>query len=142
MENSKFLVSKIINLLTQSGKKSISEKIIFNLLISLQKKYKINPIKILWIVLKKIKPCVETINKRKSGKIYQIPKIIKPKRQIKIAIKWLIDINYSSKKRNLFAQGMLLEINNIINSKGQSLKKKEKLHRLVESNRIYLHYRW
>nr|YP_006280848.1 ribosomal protein S7 [Cyanophora paradoxa]ADW79202.1 ribosomal protein S7 [Cyanophora paradoxa] len=141
MISSKFLVLKIINNLTKNGKKFMAERVMCNLLNLLQKKYNINPIKILWIVLKKIKPSVEMINRRKSGKIYQIPKIIKPKRQLKIAIKWLFNNNYSQKK-NTLEYNLFNEINGIINLKSECLKKKEKLHRLAESNRIYLHYRW
>nr|YP_010041670.1 ribosomal protein S7 [Cyanophora biloba]QPB15023.1 ribosomal protein S7 [Cyanophora biloba] len=139
MNNSKFLVYKIVSGLTKNGKKSSNEIIFYNLLILLQKKYKVNPIKILWTVINKIKPTIEVVNRRKSGKIYQIPQIIKPKRQIKIALKWLI--NSTGKNINV-EHGIYNEICNVFLLKSECLKKKEKLCKLVEANRAFLHYRW
>nr|YP_010041709.1 ribosomal protein S7 [Cyanophora sudae]QPB15065.1 ribosomal protein S7 [Cyanophora sudae] len=142
MNYSKFLTSKFISGLIKNGKKSSSEAIFYNLLNLLQKKYKSNPIKILWIAIKKIKPSIEVVNRRKGGKIYQVPQIIKPKRQIKIALKWLIDSQTLSTKKSSMDLNIYNEVNNILLSKSECLKKKEKLYRLIESNRAFLHYRW
>jgi small subunit ribosomal protein S7 len=63
------------------------------------------------------------------------------RRSTTLAIRWLVD---SSRKRgeNTMQERLGREIIDASNKTGASVKKREDVHKMAESNRAFAHYRW
>ncbi len=139
--NSK-LVSKFINILMIDGKKSIARKILYKTLniLSINKKKK--QLDLLELAINNVKPIVEVRSRRVGGTTYQIPVEIKPSRSCTLAIRWIIF--YAKKRSNKYnmCTNLTNELLDILDKKGNSIKKKDEVHRIAESNKAFAHYRW
>lgn len=82
--------SKFINKFMLDGKKHIIEKAMSQVWYKFKLKYNMKPIMILFFSLIKLKPLMGTIPKR-VGRIWkQVPVPLEPRRQLVIALKWLV----------------------------------------------------
>ena len=63
------------------------------------------------------------------------------RRSTTLAIRWMVD---SSRKRgeNTMSERLGREILDASNKPGASVKKREDVHKMAESNRAFAHYRW
>ena len=149
-----FLFSeKFINFLMKNGKKSKAYSIFYYTLNILKMKLdndssaKDKKISILYIIigaLNNIKPYLEVRKVRVAGTTYQVPTTISNKKQQTLAIRWIIQ---SAKKRRKlsksnFSECLAQEIFDAYNKQGQARIKRDELHKIAESNRAYLRYRW
>ena len=144
------LLSKFINYVMVSGKKSLAEKIVYGALDIVKNKTKLDAIIVFEKALEHIKPIVEVRSRRVGGATYQVPVEVKPKRAVTLAMRWLVD---SARKRN--EKNMILKLafevieaadesHSIGNSvgRGGAVKKREETHRAAEANKAFAHYRW
>ena len=94
--------------------------------------------------IENVKPSVEVRKVRKGGITYQVPAIIPKKRQETIAIRWIIDAAKSRKKNSKirFAECLALELIEASKKFGKPRQKRDELHKLAESNRAYIRFRW
>ncbi len=139
--NSK-LVSKFINILMLNGKKSVAENILYNSLKIMSIKIKKNELDLLKLAIENVKPIVEVKSRRVGGTTYQIPIEVRPSRGYTLAIRWII--LYARKRLNKKSMFLKLadELLDAINKKGNSIKKRDEVHRMAESNKAFAHYRW
>ncbi len=139
--NSK-LVSKFINILMLNGKKSVAEKILYTSLKILSDKIKKNELDLLELAIENVKPIVEVKSRRVGGTTYQIPVEVRPSRGYTLAIRWIIlYARKRSNKKNMFLK-LADELLDAINKKGNSVRKRDEVHRMAESNKAFAHYRW
>lgn len=144
------LLSKFINYVMVSGKKSLAEKIVYKALSIVKTKTKVEPLVVFEKALEHIKPIIEVRSRRVGGATYQVPVEVKSKRAASLAMRWLVEY---SKKRN--EKNMVLKLafemieaadesHSIGNSigRGGAVKKREDTHRMAEANRAFAHYRW
>ncbi len=91
-----------------------------------------------------IKPSVEVRKIRKGGITYQVPALISKKRQETLAIRWIIDAAKARKKNSKisFAECLALEFIEASKKLGKPRQKRDDLHKLAESNRAYIRFRW
>ena len=91
-----------------------------------------------------VKPSVEVRKVRKGGITYLVPAIISIKRQETLAIRWLIDSakNRKKKSRLSFAECLALEFIDACKKVGKPRQRRDELHKLAESNRAYIRFRW
>ena len=124
----------LIKILINKGKKTLSEKIYKNLLISLKNKFKSNPVEILQnSVVNKLSPKlnIKTVKK----KTFVIP-LIKEK-QIKISLKWLLA--FSKNKTTIlskFIKNLVNEIHEVENNKGFCISKKDQIYENLKKVKI------
>ncbi len=139
--NSK-LVSKFINILMLNGKKSVAEKILYNSLNILYEKIKKDKLNLLELAIENVKPIVEIKSRRVGGTTYQIPVEVRPSRGYTLAMRWII--LYARKRLNKKSMCFKLsdELFDAIEKKGNSIKKRDEVHRMAESNKAFAHYRW
>ncbi len=139
--NSK-LITKFINILMLNGKKSIAENILYSSLNILSNKSKKDRLFLLEKAINNVKPIVEVKSRRVGGTTYQIPVEVKPSRGYTLAIRWIIF--YARKRSN--KKNMILKLSDelldAIKKKGFSIKKRDEVHRMAESNKAFAHYRW
>ncbi len=144
------LLSKFINYIMMSGKKSVAEKIVYSALDIIKKKTKVNAVIIFEKAIEHIKPVIEVKSRRVGGATYQVPIEVKSKRSVTLAMRWLVK---SARKRN--EKGMILKLafevleaadeSHFTGSsvgRGGAVKKREDTHRMAEANRAFAHYKW
>ncbi len=139
------VISKFINRVMLSGKKSIAEKIVY---IALDKianenhlKEKSDILNTFNDALGRIRPSVEVRSRRVGGATYQVPVEIRSERQEALAMRWIIE---AARKRNEKTMALRLagELSDAIQGRGNAVKKREDVHKMAEANRAFAHFRW
>ncbi len=136
------VLSKFINIVMYDGKKSKSEKIVYDALEIASKKLKISkPIDLFRNALNNVKPGIEVRSRRVGGATYQVPVEVRNERAQALAIRWIVD---ASRKRNekSMVDRLAQELADAHENKGTSVKKREDTHKMAEANRAFAHYRW
>ena len=136
------IISKFINKVMKSGKKSVARKIVYGAMEKLKKKLnKENALEAFEEALEKAKPSLEVKSRRIGGATYQVPIEIAPERRVALAMRWIIQ-NSRNKKGKSMAEGLFIELSDCYNNQGTTIKKKEDVHRMAEANKAFAHYRW
>lgn len=135
------LLAKFVNNLMKNGKKSTAQRIIYGALDIIQQRTNEDPLKVFKKGLDRIKPALEVKSRRVGGATYQVPIEVSPRRQLSLALRWLID--YASKRGEKTMKDKLAgEILDASNGRGSAVKKKDDTHRMAEANKAFAHYRW
>ena len=134
-------LSKFMNVIMESGKKAIAERIIYGALEQVEKKSGKDPLEIFVTALNNIKPMVEVKSRRVGGANYQVPVEVRPVRRVALAMRWLKE---SARKRgeHTMKERLSGELMDALNGRGQAVKKREDTHRMADANRAFSHYRW
>ncbi len=134
-------VAKFINMVMESGKKSVAEKIVYGALDTLGSKANGEPVDLFKKALENIEPRVEVKSRRVGGATYQVPVEVRPNRRVTLAMRWLVD---ASKKRGEKTMGERLagELVEAADNRGSAVKKREDTHKMAEANRAFSHFRW
>ena len=135
------LVGQIISKILLRGKKSKAEGIVYGSLRILEDKTKENPLEILEKCMDNVKPLLEVKPRRVGGATYQVPIEVSPARANTLAIRWIVGFA-RKRKENTMKDRLASEILDGASNAGNSVKKKEDLHRMAEANKAFAHYRW
>ena len=138
------LVTRFVNMLMWSGKKSTAFKIFYDALdiVESKKQNKEKSSLEIWKDgLSNVMPHVEVRSRRIGGATFQIPMQIRADRKISLAIKWLISF---ARKRNekSMAQKLAAEILAAEKEEGAAVKKKADTHKMAEANKAFSHFRF
>jgi small subunit ribosomal protein S7 len=135
------LVTQIVNKVLLEGKRSTAERIVYGALTIIEEKTGSEPIATLKRAVENVKPQVEVKSRRVGGATYQVPVEVRPRRATTLAIRWLV--GYSRQRREkTMAERLANELLDASNGIGASVKRKEDVHKMAESNRAFAHYRW
>ncbi|MEC8090805.1 MAG: 30S ribosomal protein S7 [Bacteroidota bacterium] len=137
------LVTRFVNNLMWSGKKSIAFKIFYDAIDIVDEKKQDDEKSALEIwkeALTNVMPHVEVRSRRIGGATFQIPNPIRPDRKISTAMKWLISF---SRKRNekSMAQKLAAEILAASKEEGGAVKKRVDTHKMAEANKAFSHFK-
>lgn len=135
------LLAKFINMMMQSGKKSIAERIVYGALDQIKEKGKGDSMELFEKALDNVKPIVEVKSRRVGGATYQVPVEIRAKRRSTLAMRWLIDASRKRGEKSM-AYRLAGEILDAAENRGTAVKKREDTHRMAEANKAFSHYRW
>lgn len=134
-------ISKFTNTIMIQGKKSLAQNIIYKTLTLIKKITNGDPTKIFKQAIENVRPITEVKSRRLGGANYQVPVEVAPKRSLILSFRW---IKNSAKKRK--EQGMHIKLANELidasNKEGESIKKKEQMHRMADANKAFAHYLW
>ncbi len=135
------MLSKFMNMVMVSGKKSVAEKIVYGALDVIESKGHSEPLEVLTKALENVQPRVEVKSRRVGGATYQVPVEVRPSRRSALAMRWLID---AARKRSEKSMPTKLagELLDAFESRGAAAKKREETHRMAEANKAFSHYRW
>lgn len=135
------MLTKFMNMIMESGKKSVAESIVYGALDVIENKGHIVPLDVLSKALDNVQPRVEVKSRRVGGATYQVPVEVRPSRRMALAMRWLID---ASRKRNerTMASKLAGELMDASEGKGNAAKKREDTHRMAEANKAFSHYRF
>jgi small subunit ribosomal protein S7 len=134
-------VSKFVNVLMTSGKKSVAERLIYGAFDQIQTKSGKDPIEVFSSALENLKPLVEVKSRRVGGANYQVPVEVRPSRRSALAMRWLRD---AARKRGEKSMDLRLaaELMEASENKGSAMKKREEVHRMAEANKAFSHFRF
>ena len=135
------VLAKFINFIMYDGKKTTSEKIIYEALEKIKNKTKEDPIKIFDEAIGNIRPNLEVRSRRVGGATYQVPQEVKTKRSQTLALRWLLEASRKRKNKTM-SDKLFNELMDASQKKGSAIKKREDTHRMAESNKAFAHYRW
>ena len=135
------LVTQLVNKVMLHGKRSVAEKIVYDALAIVEQKTGAEPIAALKRAVENTKPALEVRSRRVGGATYQVPVEVRPRRANTLAIRWLVGFS-RQRRENTMAERLANELLDASNGLGASIKRKEDLHKMAESNKAFAHYRW
>jgi small subunit ribosomal protein S7 len=135
------LVQQIINKVMLDGKKSTSERIVYDALAILGERTGKNPLEVLEAGVKALTPVLAVKSPRVGGATYQVPVEVPPRRARTLAIRWLV--SYSRQRREkTMAQRLAHELLDAQQQQGNAFKRKDDVYRMAQANKAFAHYRW
>lgn len=138
------LVTKLINKVMVDGKKSISQKHIYQALEIIKQKTKEDPVIILRQAIDKVKPFMEVRSRRVGGAAYQVPMPVRGDRKEALAIRWIINAARSrpNSQYHHFYDKLAAELLDALNDQGGAIEKKTQTQKVAEANKAFSHFRW
>ncbi len=135
-------VSKLINYVMESGKKTIATKIVHDSFAVIKEKAKVeNPIETFELALKNTGPLMEVRSRRVGGANYQVPREVRPERRQALSMKWIVEAARSKKGGPMHVR-LADEIISASKNEGESVKKRENTHKMAEANKAFAHFAW
>jgi small subunit ribosomal protein S7 len=134
-------VSKFINAIMQSGKKSVAERIVYGAFETITTKGGKDPLEVFVAAIGNVRPVVEVKSRRVGGANYQVPVEVRPARRMALAMRWLRE---AARKRSEKTMGLRLaaEMMEAAENRGGAVKKRDEVHRMAEANKAFSHYRF
>lgn len=133
---------KLINYVMVDGKKDVSRKIVYEMLDKLSKETKLEPKAAFDKVMENLRPKVEVRSRRVGGANYQVPVPVSEKRQVDLALRWLVGAARDSRGSKPIAEALYNESLSAINRQGNAYKKREDTHKMAEANKAFSHLTW
>jgi small subunit ribosomal protein S7 len=135
------LVTQICNKVLQRGKKTTAEGIVYEAMDLLATRTDGDGLAALKRAVDNVKPQLEVKSRRVGGATYQVPVEVRPRRANTLAIRWIVGFARNRRERTM-AERLAAELLDANNGIGSSVKRKDDIHKMAESNRAYAHYRW
>ena len=130
------LVNMLINKILLKGKKTVAQRIFYEAMKNIQESSQQDPLEILKKAVTNATPVVEVKSRRIGGATYQVPVEVKSERGNSLALRFLI-----KSARNRPGKNMVTKLGNEIidayNNIGNSVKKKEEIHKNAEANKAF-----
>jgi len=134
-------VAKFMNVIMNSGKKSVAERIVYGAFEQINKKSGKDAIEIFGLAMTNVRPIVEVKSRRVGGANYQVQVEVRPARRAALAMRWIKD---AARKRGEKSMGQRLagELLDAADGRGGAMKKREEIHRMAEANKAFSHFRF
>ena len=135
------LVTKLINSIMLDGKKGVAQKVVYDAFAIIEEKTGKNGLDAFTEAMNNIMPELEVKARRVGGATYQVPLEVRPARRQTLGLRWITA--YSRKRSEKTMKERLAgEIMDACNNTGASVKKREDMHKMAESNKAFAHFRW
>ncbi len=138
-KNNQVMIEKFINYVMLDGKKSLARDLVNEAFREIEAKGQKNPEAIFFKALENIMPRIEVRPKRVGGSIFQVPQEVKPKRQLFLAARWILD-SARSKKGASFPKFLAAELLEAANESGNAYKKKLDVYKMAEANKAFARF--
>lgn len=134
-------VAKFMNVIMNSGKKAVAERIVYGAFDQINKKSGKDPVEVFNQAMSNVRPVVEVKSRRVGGANYQVPVEVRPARRAALAMRW---IKEAARKRGEKSMGQRLagELLDAAEGRGSAMKKREEVHRMAEANKAFSHFRF
>jgi small subunit ribosomal protein S7 len=133
------LVQKFINKVMERGKKSVAERIVYTALDIAADRLKKSPLEVFDQALRNASPSIEVKPKRVGGATYQVPVDVKSDRRYALAMRWLL-ISTRGRGGRPMHDRLATELVDAYNNTGNTIKRKEDVHKMADANRAFAHY--
>jgi small subunit ribosomal protein S7 len=135
------LVQQVINKVMLDGKKSTSEKIVYDALAIIGERSGKDPVESLEQSIKALTPVLEVRSRRVGGATYQVPVEVPPPRARTLAVRWLVEFARQRREKTM-AQRLANELLDAQQQQGGAYKRKDDIYRMAQANKAFAHYRW
>ena len=135
------LVTRLINTVMLDGKKGVSQRIVYGAFEIVAEKRSMPALEAFETALNNIMPVLEVKARRVGGATYQVPVDVRPERRQALGLRWLVTYSRRRSERTMIER-LANEILDALNNSGGSVKKKEEVHKMAESNKAFAHYKW
>ncbi|MDV2989805.1 MAG: 30S ribosomal protein S7 [Dehalogenimonas sp.] len=135
------MVAKMINRLMYSGKKSTSERVVYDAMDLIAEQEGKDSVTLVEQAIKNITPLIEVKARRVGGANYQVPVEVRPERAFSLALRWLAKYSRARAGKSMSAK-LAAELTDASKGLGSAVKKREETHKMAEANRAFAHYRW
>ncbi len=133
-------LSIFINTVLKKGKKSLSERIVYQALDILGEKTNEPPLEVFNQAIDNVKPLIKVISRRIGGSTYQVPTEVTPKNAQALAFRWII--NFARKRsEKTMVERLAAELLAAYKKEGASIRKREEVHKMAEANKAFAHFR-
>lgn len=135
------LVTHMVNMMMQRGKKSVAEKIVYGAIDLIGDKLEGDSLEIVTQAIGNVKPRLEVKSRRVGGATYQVPVEVSPDRQLALALRWIKQYARGRKGVSM-REALAYELMDAYNNQGSAVKKRDDTHKMAQANRAFAHYRW
>lgn len=138
-----FEVAKLINYLMIDGKKTVAQKIVYNVFEELKKTGK-DPLAVLHQAINNVAPNYEVTPRRLGGASYLVPSEVRRERKLFFALNWIINAASArpNKEYHTFAKKLSAELMDASKNQGSAVNKKSQTEKLAEANKAFAHLKW
>ena len=134
-------VTKFINKVMLSGKKSVAQRVVYDAFDTIREKTGQDPLEVFETALRNVMPVLEVKARRVGGANYQVPVEVRADRRMTLGIRWLVSYARLRGEKTMDAR-LSAELMDAANNTGAAIKKKEDTHKMAEANKAFAHYRW
>ncbi|MFM2225894.1 MAG: hypothetical protein RJA07_2096 [Bacteroidota bacterium] len=136
------LVTRFINTLMWSGKKTIATTIFYDAMtiIDNNQTSEMDGYTTWKEAIQNVTPAVEVKSKRIGGATFQIPAEVRPDRKISLSMKWIIRFSRDRNGKSM-AEKLANELMAAAKKEGAAFKKREDTHKMAEANKAFAHFR-
>ena len=134
-------VTKFINKVMLSGKKSVAERVVYDAFDTIREKTGQDPLEVFETALRNVMPVLEVKARRVGGANYQVPVEVRADRRMTLGIRWLVSYARLRGEKTMEAR-LSAELMDAAINTGAAIKKKEDTHKMAEANKAFAHYRW
>ena len=134
-------LTRFINKLMVSGKKSTAERIVYTALDSIERNSRRPPLDVFDTALRNATPLLEVKPRRVGGATYQVPVEVPARRARTLAVRWLVEFARQRREKTM-AQRLANELMDAQNQQGGAYKRKDDIYRMAQANKAFAHYRW
>ena len=135
------LVSRFINAIMMSGKKSVSQKIVYGAFDVIEERTGEHGIDVFKKAVENVAPMVEVRSRRVGGATYQVPLEVRADRRISLAFRWLIQYSRARSDKSM-SNRLANELISASRGEGGAVRKKDDTHRMAEANKAFAHFRF
>ncbi len=135
------LVTQMVNKVLLRGKRTLAERIVYDALEVIASKTGAEPVSTLKRAIDNVRPQLEVRSRRVGGATYQVPVDVRPRRATTLAVRWIVS-NARSRREHTMSARLANELLDAGNGIGASVKRREDLQKMAESNKAFAHYRW
>ena len=136
------LVTRLVNTVMVSGKKSLAQRIVYGAFDQISAKNPAaNPLEVLQRAVDNTKPRLEVKARRVGGATYQVPVEVTPDRQFALALRWLVDFA-DARKGIPMKEALAAEILEAFQGQGNAIRKRDEVHKMAQANKAFAHFRW
>ena len=135
------LVTQVVNKVLSRGKRTLAESIVYDAMDAVKERTGGDPVTILKRAVENTRPELEVKSRRVGGATYQVPVEVRPRRATTLAIRWLVGFSRQRREKTM-AERLANELLDASNGVGASVKRREDMHKMAESNKAFAHYRW
>ena len=136
-------VAKLITYVMKDGKKSIAQKIVYDVFSQMETEKK-DPLKVLAGAISNVAPSYEVKPKRLGGASYLVPIEVRRERRLFLALNWIVEAaaTRSNKSFHTFSKKLYTELVEASENQGNAVTKRTQTEKLAEANKAFSHLRW
>lgn len=134
-------VAMFVNRMMHDGKKSVAERVLYDSFEMIEERAKRPAIDVFQDAISNVMPQIEVKPRRVGGTTYQVPVPVDSRRQISLAMRWILAASRGRSGRSM-SEKLAAELMDAANGQGTAVKRRDDTHRMAEANRAFSHFRY